>query len=354
MDSSKLQSKTQTAPTDAEWRDLYAAANSLRKSACWMWMEDGDIFAVQDPVSRQKYFCSVMGGGGMEFGVVAYRGHNGFRVLQQLLMIEDEIQDAALSEDIIFIQDALSCTFDDREELDKNDLAVIRRLGLKYRGRGEWPLFRDYTPGLVPWFLTGPQCVTLTHILGQAVAVAMECKKSGTADILFGPKDELTLRVARKTADGLEWSSRFMNEQDGRAESLTIELSDQLLVQKLRKLPAQKRKSWELDRFYLPAPIHDRARPYYPQMLAIVDHEDGMALAAEILPTGAPAEMAADELIDVLLKSGAKPRRILVKQESMAILLEDFCEQIGIELRMTERLPRISALRQEFLQFNRR
>jgi len=354
MDSSKLQSKTQTTPTDAEWRDLYAAANALRKSACWMWMEDGDIFAVQDPVSRQNYFCSIMGGGGTEFGVVAYRGHNGFRVLQQLLMIDNEIQDAALSEDLMFIQDALSCTFDDREDLDKNDLAVIRRLGLKYRGRGEWPLFRDYKPGLVPWFLTGPQCVTLTHILGQAVAVAMECKKSGTADILFGPKDELTLRVARKTEGGLAWSSRFMNEKDGRAESLTIELSDQLLVQKLKKLPAQKRKSWELDRFYLPAPIHDRARPYYPQMLAIVDHEDGMALSAEILPSGAPAEMAADELIDVMLKSGAKPRRILVKQESMAILLEEFCEQIGIELRMTARLLRITELRQGFLEFNRR
>lgn len=354
MDSSKLQSKTQSAPTDIEWRDLYAAANALRTSACWMWMENGDIFAVQDPVSRQNYFCSVMGYGGTEFGVVAYRGHNGFKVLQQLLMVEDEIQEAALSEDFMFIQDALSCTFDDREALDKKDLAVIRRLGLKYRGRGEWPLFRDYTPGLVPWFLTGPQCVTLTHILDQAVAVAMECKKSGTADILFGPKDELTLRVARKTASGLEWSSRFMNEQDAKAESLTIELSDQLLVQKLKKLPVQKRKSWELDRFYLPAPIHDRERPCFPEMVAIVDHENGIALSTEIVPSGTPAEMVADELIDMLLKSGVKPRRILVKQESMAILLEEFCEQIGLELRMTDRLPRISELRQGFLEFSRR
>ncbi len=350
----KNQSAQQAQPTDEQWRDLYAAANALRKSACWIWMEDGDIFAVQDPVSRQNYYCSVMGGGGMEFGVGAYRGHNGFRGLQQLLMIEDESENAALSEDFMFIQDALSCTFNDREALDKKDLAVIRRLGLKYRGRGEWPLFRDYTPGLVPWFLTGPQCVTLTHILGQAVAVALECKKSGMADILFGPKDELTLRVARKTASGLEWSSRFMNEQDARVESLTIELSDQLLVQKLKKLPVQKRKSWDLDRFYLPAPIHDRERPYYPEMVAIVDHETGMALSTEILPPGTPAEMAADELIDMLLKSAAKPRRILVKQESLAILLEEFCEQIGLELRMTDRLPRISELRQGFLEFSRR
>ena len=212
MASSKLQSKTQSVPTDDQWRDLYAAANAFKSAVCWQWMENGDIFVVQDPLSRQNFFCAIMGNAGMEFGLVAYRGYGGFKLLHRLLTVEDESDADALSEDLMFLQDSLSCTFDDREALGKKDLEVIRRLGLKYRGRGEWPCFRDYTPGMVPWFLTGSQCVTLTHILEQALVVAMECKKAGNNDILFGPHDELMLRFARETPDGLKWSARFMED----------------------------------------------------------------------------------------------------------------------------------------------
>ena len=254
----------------------------------------------------------------------------------------------------MFLQDSLSCTFDDREALEKKDLEVIRRLGLKYRGRGEWPCFRDHTPGMVPWFLTGSQCVTLTHILEQALVVAMECKKAGNNDILFGPQDELMLRFARKTPDGLKWAARFMEDTEEREESMEIELTDRVLTQKLKKLTVQKRKSWELDRFCLPSPIHDRARPFFPQMVAIADHETGKALNAEMVESDAPIQLMADQLIDVLLNSGVKPRRILVKQDKLAILLGNFCEQIGIELRLIKVLPRISELRQGFVEFARR
>lgn len=354
MASSNLQSKTQSVPTDDQWRDLYAAANSFKSAVCWQWMENGDIFVVQDPLSRQKFFCAIMGNAGMEFGLVAYRGYGGFKLLHRLLTVEDESDEDALSEDIMFLQDSLSCTFDDREALEKKDLEVIRRLGLKYRGRGEWPCFRDYTPGMVPWFLTGSQCVTLTHVLEQALVVAMECKKAGNNDILFGPQDELMLRFARKTPDGLKWAARFMEDTEEREESLEITLTDQVLVRKLKNLPMQKRKSWELDRFCLPTPIHDRARPYFPQMVAIADHETGMALNADMVETNDPPQLAADQLIEVLLSSGVKPRRILVKQDKLAILLGTFCEQIGIELRLLKVLPRISELRQGLLEFSRR
>ena len=181
----------------------------------------------------------------------------------------------------MFIQDALSCTFDDREDLDKKDLAVIRSLGLKFRGRNEWPCFRDYTPGMIPWFLNGPQCVTLTHVLHQAAQVALECKKAKTTDILFRPDDELLLRVPEKTTDGLAWTSRFMHETEEGMEFAEITLSDELMTQKLKKLPIRKKESWELDQFYLPMPVQDRERPYFPRMLAIVDGE-GIALSAGI------------------------------------------------------------------------
>lgn len=230
-----------TAPTPEQWRDLYAAANEFRQFACWEWVDDAAIFGVQDPEDGQRYYCSIMGYGGTEFGIAAYRGCAGLQFLIKLLELEDEAEIAELAEDLMFLQDALVFTLDDRESLDKVDLAVIRGLGLKYRGRGEWPCFRDYTPGLQPWFLTGKQCRTLTHILGQALHVAAECKKAQTTDILIGPDDEIMLRVPRKTGTGMEWTSRFLHEQEEQVAHVGISLSDQLLMQKLKKLPTQKK-----------------------------------------------------------------------------------------------------------------
>jgi len=344
-----------TAPTSEQWRDLYAAANEFRRAVCWEWVDDAAIFGVQDPEDGQRYYCSIMGCGGAEFGIAAYRGCEGLQFLINLLEMEDADEMAELADDLMFLQDALVFTLEDRENLDKSDLAVIRSLGLKYRGRGEWPSFRDYTPGLAPWFLTGKQCRTLTHILGQALDVAAECKKGQTTDILVGPDNEIMLRVPRKTAAGLEWSSRFLREQEEQIAYAGIKLSDQLLVQKLKKLPSQKKQSLELDRFYLPAAIHDQERPYYPQMLAIIDHADGIALHAGITEGKTSSEMhPGDVLLGLLLEGESKPRRILVKRQRLFMLLRQFCEQIGIEIRLADRLPKIAEFRRGLREFAQR
>lgn len=37
------------APTLAEWSSLYQAAMRIKEIAPWQWMEETDIFGVQDP-----------------------------------------------------------------------------------------------------------------------------------------------------------------------------------------------------------------------------------------------------------------------------------------------------------------
>ena len=88
--------KQKTEATEAQWRDLYAAADAFKKMACWKWMDESAIFGVQSPVDGQNYFCSIMGEGGMNFGLVAYRGYQGYLVLHKLLSLEDDTQETGL------------------------------------------------------------------------------------------------------------------------------------------------------------------------------------------------------------------------------------------------------------------
>ena len=87
-------------------------------------------------------------------------GIHGYLSLQELGPFADP-------EDLIQIPQ-LQASFEDREQLDKRDREVIKELGLKFRGRNAWPMFRSYRPSLFPWFLESGEVL---FPIGRAGAV---------------------------------------------------------------------------------------------------------------------------------------------------------------------------------------
>jgi len=105
----------------------------------------------------------------------------------------------------------------------------------------------------------------------------------------------------------------------------------------------------------VPAPIYDQERPYYPQMVTIIDHADGVALYAGLAEEKNASEtLVGDILLDLLVKGEHKPRRLLVKQQRLFMLLEELCEQVGIEIRFEDRLPKIAEFRRGMREFAQR
>jgi hypothetical protein len=136
---------------------LYAAAESFRKLAPWEWMDDDRIFGVKNPETGVIDYCGVLGGLGEVFALVVYEGPEGLHGYLKLL--SGELGEAGPH--IIEYQRALMASFDDRRDLAPEDLAVIRSLNLKFRGKNAWPLFRHYLPGYLPWFVTEAQAQVL-------------------------------------------------------------------------------------------------------------------------------------------------------------------------------------------------
>ena len=44
-----------------KWRPRYEAADHIKELAPWQWMQESDIFGVQDPETGEFGFVSVMG-----------------------------------------------------------------------------------------------------------------------------------------------------------------------------------------------------------------------------------------------------------------------------------------------------
>lgn len=125
-------------------------------------------------------FCSVMGQGGEMYGLAVYVDGEGLTSMLKTLsghLVEDDYYD----------QRSLLFTLEDREELDKEDLELIKELNLPLRGRRQWPMFRSHSLGLYPWRLNQDEVLFFIKVLEQALVV---CQRAKEQPNLLLPKTE--------------------------------------------------------------------------------------------------------------------------------------------------------------------
>ena len=144
-------------PSQGQWEALYEVAVNLKKLAPWQVLSDTDILILQLPGQDEPVYCSVMGHGDLSYGIAVYPGNESLVRLRRVLE-----QDAHSPELLMLEQNCLVCNFGDREEMEAEDRAVLKQLGLRFRGRGQWIYFRYMIPGQFPWFLDAGQAELLT------------------------------------------------------------------------------------------------------------------------------------------------------------------------------------------------
>lgn len=119
------------SPTLDEWRRLYDAFAAIKELAPWEFMEEDEIFALENPENGDVGFVSVMGSLGEHFAVAVYLG---VEALYRFWAMQE--MGPALRPEFLLETPQLQASFEDREELEQEDRAVIKDLGRKYRGRG--------------------------------------------------------------------------------------------------------------------------------------------------------------------------------------------------------------------------
>ena len=160
------------------WSELHGAGVAFRDLKAWTWMYDSDLFGVQCPDTGQIGYCAIMGNLGQVFALNVYLGSEGLAGYWTMVDRSDALESTrrALAA-VAGHQLCLMASFEDRAELDRRDLAVIKGLGLRFRGRNQWPVFRSHRPGYLPWFLETSEVQFLTVALRQAMEVAQAVKR---------------------------------------------------------------------------------------------------------------------------------------------------------------------------------
>jgi hypothetical protein len=319
------------------WKQLYSVADRVQDLRPWEHLDDLDLVVVRDQPGGQTGYGAFMGSGGSLFGYCAYRGAEGFEVYKGL--ISGKI--SATADDYISILNCLKLEFGPRNDLQPDDHAVIKTLGLSFRGKHSWPEFRSMIPGHPPWFLTEAEVVFLTLNL-HAACYHSERIVRGEIDESFR-EGECLVYTPNQGSPGFVAGWEPWPEPAKRAEATP--LLNLTAINAIRAAKHGTGGAWEADVFYLPSTILDRDRPYYLR-LAIVCDESGLVIGVEPSPPDrSNHQILADTICSTAQKRGVIPGTIFVKGPAEAAALAPLAKALGFATRRQKNLRAIAAFK---------
>lgn len=330
-----------------EWRNLYDNAQKIRKMEPWQFMEESDIFGVQNPINKEIGYCCVMGGLGELFGIVVYLGTEGLE--GHYKMASGEITGENPGD--MLIQKCLMVSFESRDSLEKEDLTVIKKLGLKFRGSNRWPLFRSYLPGYFPWHLTKEEVTFLSMVLEQFILVANrfgQDERTLTAPI----PNQYLVRTSESGSSGLKWRDQWMvpASLDKKADAPVPPISD-LLLHKIKKFSSKIHASWEIELCHAPFPVAEGGRPFYPYFSLILDTDSNYILASNVFPLTDFETDFQEQLLKIIEDNGVFPSEVHICREEAGRLISPIADALNISVKLYKKLPGISAALRELSKF---
>ena len=319
------ETQTETEPTSQQWLALHHAFRRYCEVRPWERLGNEDVLVVDDPLGRFKGYCVALGDGGVAYGLGIYLGDRGLLNYLATMTEEEEPAGAEALEKSL----ALSAVLGDREELGDGERKVMRDLGLRYRGRGRWPVFRSVIPGHWPWYLNGDEARFLTVALDNVRDVA-ERIEQGTLDLYAGrDPSEVLARSLRGGVWRDEWEAL-------RPPALPVEEYpvDTHRLQSISRSTPVGSAVWEVSASYIPTGMQDgrNTRPYLPTLVMVVEGSSGLILTVRMLGRVPAVAEKQEPVLQLLERADRLPGAVVCDREATAALLEPVTGALDIGL----------------------
>ena len=336
----------ESAPTLQEWRKLYQAAIEFKRIGCWNWLSDTDLFGVQNPANGITGYCSIMGEIKEMLGLVVYLGTEG---LTGCLKIQSE-KNSPDPIDFLLLQRCLTVTFESRKYLREPDMKIVKSLGLKFRGQQDWPLFRNYQPGYLPWYLNREEVLYLTALIPQVMEVALRIKEK--TDLLTSSWENVHLvRIPERVGETLAWKEEWLEPSPVKKTGQDVPPVDELRLQRIKKNVSRRQGVWEIDQFYSPSVVNEGGRPYFPHVFLWVDHDTGLVLNVRVAELSNYQADFQEQLVGLLEKLNLIPDEMRFGNEEPLKLSESIASMLGIKMTLIKRLPALEKAKDHLFSF---
>jgi len=316
---------------------MYELAKRILELAPWQELYENELFAVQDPDSGLTGYVSVMGNLGEHRALAVYQGEaglNGFLRMQ-------ELTDPPGHLDVLTVPQ-LQLSFENKMDLDGEDLQIIQGLELRIRSGEAWPQFRSYKPCHAPWFLEPAEIEFLRVVLEQSIALLRDRGK--VAEIRETAHNGMMLtRRAKKSGHDWVWSDSIEPIPSPRPPNIAYMVSHDL-VEEVGRL---KRRDQEilLDVEMLLTPVKDKTddRPYFPFLLLAVDKKSELVLYNDLLKATKGWERFLAEIPNTVLltlsRLGFIPSQVYVRKPFLQEALQPLANEMSFRCKKINEMP---------------
>ena len=325
-----------------QWERLYEVTKNIRLIAPWEYLHESERIALLLPGRDEPVYIVVMGSGKMTYGIGIFPGYDALNRLRRMEDGENDADDMDMT--VAFEQNCINLYFGDRDELEPQDMAVIKKLGLKFRGHNEWPYFRSMKPGFMPWYLNRDEA-ELTIAALQNFAMAFVAYQKQVFEVDFD-EGETLLRFYDAEAD--MWYNTGVRMPPVPVIQPKLIVSDDDLIARLSK---KKKTRAELGFAvtYMPAPFQESEteRPRVPLVATLTDMSDGKPIE-HISDMEAESESqtfsgAVIEMLSSYIGEHGRPASIAVSEKDRCYVA-DFAEKLGVKLVEDERLAMLGGM----------
>ena len=331
-----------------EWKSLYELASRVRQDEPWRTLTETDLFALEDPVTKQVGLVSVLGCFGEVYAVELYLPPEGLLYWLQFFFKGEP--DPTLND---FELRMLEATFVSKKELEQPDLVVLDQLDLgrpKKRLKG-YAQFRSYRPGCVAWYLDAEEVRLMRLALGASMEFAARRIRRQEPWLLVDSTVSglPVLSVYSPVAEPPGWSvrrERIQVEENSFVPPPITEILDEVTRRRLPELSV-KHGAWQTGACYLPVPAISEGRLVYPVAALVGDESDAELLEASLtadLKIRSPSAIVR-AVATAAIKRDGFPQIIKVARSEERNALEslrEFCP--GLEVILDKKLDSLDFL----------
>ncbi|MBN1389114.1 MAG: hypothetical protein JXA22_00570 [Candidatus Thermoplasmatota archaeon] len=298
----------------------------------WKCLSDDDIFGIE--YSKGIAYCSVIGHTMENRGVVFHLGDEGFRGLLTTLEGPENPVDALMT------WRALSVSFDDRRLLKEKDLEIIRDSGRKFRGRGEWPVFKSFIPGYVPWYISDEEEKVLLELLSLFVIAFNEITRNRKRV----SRSIRGVNVLEHSKNGNKWRIK----KPDLSSEITVPVMQDRTFKKLYRVLTRVQKVLEMSYEPLSSPVREgKDRPFIPIMVFMADRDSKMVLAYGLARIEDLHKVVADVFLESIERVGI-PTEIHVDREDVHFMLVETVERFGSKIFLGHDLEAVEEVKRSF------
>lgn len=312
--------------TNGVWLSLYDVSNQLQNINC----KPGELVIIQDPHTQEIGYC-VLDKNVEGNTISVYIGKQGLLSYIDLLTAAESELGQALYLKYLYRQQGMTVSFQQEEDLLREDIDQIKNLGFVLEDQKHWSVFSRLFPGSKPTFIEDlSEVMFLTRVLQRLRQILEEIESKpfhqGEDDYIFS-----------KVEDGV-WKTDYIDMdlvlEDDKPSPYKVEYGNELKAHRVKKL-VKLNKTFEGIQFLMPTELwsHEQERALYPLFTAFVEQSSGVCILGEIGDHSLDgfkqiSESLADTLLDELKY---RPSLILVEDEYLLDMINDFCEKVGIK-----------------------